>query len=181
MVDFDTVQSRLLKMFLRQICLLAGRGNSATVKGGWANVGRGEGIHGELGTRARRARSRHQPGDPDYGGERPPQGGKRGGYGHDRTPESPICAHSAEIRRRIGNSDRVAQCGDQDQPARALVRGVARARCSSWCNPPPSPSPPVSVLLCVDHRGLAPWRGPAAFYTFNPLTSLRPRIDITVY
>jgi hypothetical protein len=40
------------------ICLLAGRGNSQ------GRLGRGEGIHGELGsTRARRARSRHQPGD----------------------------------------------------------------------------------------------------------------------
>ena len=47
-----------------------------------------------------------------YGGERPPQGGGTGTTGV-------ICAHSAEIHRRIGNSVLVARCSQTRASRRA--------------------------------------------------------------
>jgi hypothetical protein len=56
-------------LLLLQICLLAGRVNRR------GRLGRGEGSPGELGTRARYARSRHQP--EDTVGSAHPKGGER--------------------------------------------------------------------------------------------------------
>jgi len=60
---------RTIRLLLLQICLLAGRVNRR------GRLGRGEGSPGELGTRARYARSRHQP--EDTVGSAHPKGGER--------------------------------------------------------------------------------------------------------
>jgi hypothetical protein len=153
-VSSNRVSSRL-RLFLRQICLLAGRVDNQ------GRLGRGEGIRGELGTRARRARSRHQPGDT---GERPLQGGGTGTTGV-------ICAHSAEIRRRIGNSVLVAQCGNQGQPTRALVRGVTRAVFGEPTTIPITTSLCVTVCGPQGARAMASSRGILNIQSLNELTS----------